>query len=144
MTSRITPEVQALVGQKHGPFRVEVEAGAIRKFADAIGDPNPAYRGPDAVAPPTFPTTFRPEGPYPDMPEDFGDVGLHASQAYEFERPIRAGDSIDVSITITGIYEKSGRSGDLVFIEREIEYIDSAGGGRIGGGKWVSLRRFNK
>src|SRR5262245_62069066 len=26
----------------------------IREFADAIGDPNPAYRGDDAVAPPTF------------------------------------------------------------------------------------------
>jgi len=144
MTSRITPEVQNLVGEKYGPFRVNVEAGAIRKFADSIGDPNPNYRKSDAVAPPTFPTTFRPESPYPELPADFGDVGLHASQAYEFDRPIRAGDSIDVSITISSIYEKRGRSGDLVFIERKIEYIDVNSGRRIGSGKWVSLRRFNK
>jgi acyl dehydratase len=144
MTSRITPEVAALAGKKHGPFRVYVEAGAIRKFADAVGDPNPAYRGEDAVAPPTFATTFRPEEDYPDVPAGFGDVGLHASQCYEFDRPLRAGDALDVSFTITNIYEKNGRSGDLVFVEREYEFIDVNAGERIGGGKWVSLRRFNK
>jgi acyl dehydratase len=142
--SRITSEIESLVGQKHGPFRVTVEAGAIRKFADAIGDPNPAYRGPEAIAPPTFPSTFRPEGTYPDVPPDFGDVGLHASQCYEFDRPLRAGDKIDASFTIVNIYEKSGRSGDLVFVEREYEFTDAKAGGRVGGGKWVSLRRFNK
>ena len=144
MTSRITPEVAALAGKKHGPFRVRVEAGAIRKFDDAVGDPNPAYRGEDAIAPPTFATTFRPEGAYPDVPADFGDVGLHASQCYELDRPLRAGDVLDVSFTIMNIYEKSGRSGDLVFVEREYEFIDVNTGERIGGGKWVSLRRFNK
>ena len=55
MSKRITPEIRALVGRKHGPYRVKVEQGAIEKFADAIGDPNPAYRGVDAIAPPTFP-----------------------------------------------------------------------------------------
>ncbi len=144
MSSRITPEVQALVGQTHGPFRVTVEAGAIRKFAGAIGDPNPAYRGPDALAPPTFPTTFRPEGPYPDLPPDYGDVGLHASQTYEFDRPLRAGDAIDASFTVVDIYEKSGRSGDLVFVERAYKFTDAFSKERIGGGKWVSLRRFDK
>ncbi len=144
MTHRITPEVQSLVGKKHGPFRVFVEAGAIAKFADAIGDPNPAYRRPGAIAPPTFPTTFRPEGPYPDVPVDFGDVGLHASQRYEFDRPLRAGDALDVSFTIASIHEKSGRSGDLVFIEREFEFIDAETGSRIGGGDWITIKRFNK
>ena len=120
MSNRITPEIRALVGRKHGPYRVRVEQGAIEKFADAIGDDNPAYRGPDAVAPPTFPTSFRPGDAYPDLPPDFGDVGLHASQVYELERPIRAGDELDVSFTIVDITEKSGRTGDLVFVEREV------------------------
>ena len=142
MSTRITPEIRALVGRKHGPYRVRVEQGAIEKFADAIGDDNPAYRGPDAVAPPTFPTTFRPKDAYPDLPLDFGDVGLHASQVYEVERPIRASDELDVSFTIVDITEKSGRTGDLVFVEREYEFTDAGDGSRVGGGKWVSLRRF--
>ena len=62
MSTRITPEIRALVGRKHGPYRVRVEQGAIEKFADAIGDDNPAYRGPDAVAPPTFPDHLPAEG----------------------------------------------------------------------------------
>ncbi|MYA97492.1 MAG: MaoC family dehydratase [Nitrospinae bacterium] len=142
MSNRITPEIRALVGRKHGPYRVRVEQGAIEKFADAIGDDNPAYRGIDAIAPPTFPTTFRPGDAYPDLPPDFGDVGLHASQVYEVERPIRAGDELDVSFTIVDITEKSGRTGDLVFVEREYEFTDARDGSRAGGGKWVSLRRF--
>ncbi len=144
MSGRITPEILSLVGRKHGPYRVRVERGAIEKFADAIGDPSPAYRGPQAIAPPTFPATFRPEDTYPDVPADFGDVGLHASQTYEVERPLRAGDELDVSFTIVRITEKSGRSGDLVLIEREYEFLDARGGERVGGGKWVSLRRFQK
>ena len=144
MPERITPEIAALAGEKFGPYRVRVEAGAIRKFADAVGDPNPAYRGENPIAPPSFATTFRPEGPYPDAPEGFGDVGLHASQAYEFDRPLRAGDELDVSFTIARIYEKSGASGDLVFIEREYAFADALSGERVGGGSWVSIRRFNK
>ena len=69
-------------------------------------------------------------------------MGLHASQTYEVERPIRAGDELDVSFTIVDITEKSGRSGDLVFVEREYEFLDARDGSRVGGGKWVSLRRF--
>ena len=63
-------------------------------------------------------------------------------RVYEVERPIRAGDELDVSFTILGITEKSGRSGDLVFVEREYEFLDARDGSRVGGGKWVSLRRF--
>ncbi|MBI3127045.1 MAG: MaoC family dehydratase N-terminal domain-containing protein [Candidatus Tectomicrobia bacterium] len=143
MPNRITPGIAALKGRTHGPYRVAVEAGAIRRFAEAIGDPSPAYRGESPIVPPTFPATFRPEGDYPDVPADFGDVGLHASQSYEFERPLRAGDVLDVSFTVTDIYEKGGRSGDLVFIERTYEFTDARTGARAGGGKWVSLRRFD-
>src|SRR3989304_3129583 len=97
MPGRITPEIAALKGRRHGPYRVTA---------------------------------------------DCGDGGLHASQAYEFERPLRAGDVIDVSFTVTDVYEKSGRSGDLVFIEREYEFRDAKTGARAGGGKWIPLRRF--
>ena len=34
--------------------RFPIEEGHVLAFARAIGDGNPAYRGPDAAAPPTF------------------------------------------------------------------------------------------
>ena len=55
---------QSFVGRKYPPTEpYEVGREKIREFADAIGDPNPAYRDadaaralghPDVIAPPTF------------------------------------------------------------------------------------------
>ena len=47
-----------LIGRRSDEVLVEVERGAIRKFAEAVGDTTEAcLRG--EVAPPTFPTTIR-------------------------------------------------------------------------------------
>ena len=59
---------QGAVGLVSAPQDFDVEKGAIRRFAEAIGDTNPLYldeayaraRGyASVIAPPTFPTTFR-------------------------------------------------------------------------------------
>jgi len=144
MTNRITSEISSLIGKKYGPFKVFIESGAIEKFADAIGDENTEHQGQNAIASPTFPTTFRPKEPFPDFPQDYGDVGLHASQTYEYKRPIVAGDEIDVTMTISNIYQKDGKSGELVFMERDYSFMDSKTDEKIGSAKWVTLRRFNK
>ena len=56
-------EMKAVLGVESKPTVHEVERGAIRRFADAVGDPNPLYRDPDAardagyadvIAPPTY------------------------------------------------------------------------------------------
>ncbi|MFL5298879.1 MAG: MaoC family dehydratase N-terminal domain-containing protein, partial [Anaeromyxobacteraceae bacterium] len=55
---------KSLIGRESEPAVHEVERGAIRRFAEAIGDPNPIYVEEEAarqaghstvVAPPTFP-----------------------------------------------------------------------------------------
>ena len=144
MTNRITAEISSLIGKKYGPFKVFIESGAIEKFSDAIGDENTEHQGQNAIASPTFPTTFRPKEPFPDFPQDYGDVGLHASQTYEYKRPIIAGDEIDVTMTVSDIYQKDGKSGELVFMERDYSFMDSKTDEKIGSAKWVTLRRFNK
>ena len=57
-------EMKVVLGVESEPTVHEVERGAIRRFADAVGDPNPLYRDPDAardagyadvIAPPTYP-----------------------------------------------------------------------------------------
>ncbi len=58
---------QELVGRRSNTVSNWVERGAVRKFAQAIGDDNPLYYDEDAaqqsrygrlIAPPTFPITF--------------------------------------------------------------------------------------
>ena len=59
----VTDEVRKQIGMQSEARLVEVERGAIRRFAEAIGDPNPLYNDEAAarktrfggmIAPPTF------------------------------------------------------------------------------------------
>jgi len=95
----------------------EVSREHIRRFADAIGDPNPAYRDPEAarelghpdvIAPPTFLTTVTlslgGETPIsdPDVGVDYSRV-VHGEQRFVHHRPVRHGDSLTATTTITDI-----------------------------------------
>jgi acyl dehydratase len=118
------------IGRSSPPTLNEVEKGAIRRFAESLGDYNPVYydeeyaRGsgyPGIIAPPTFPASFHSSA---DLRELLG-VGikslLHAEQAFEYERPIFAGDRIYVVTRVADIYEKAGPAGpmDVAVIEDE-------------------------
>lgn len=124
------------VGRTSRPGVNEVEAGAIRRFAEAIGDDNPLHH--DAaharkagyaglVAPPTFPVTFKAGS---DVREglDMPIRGiLHGEQAFEYERPIVAGDRITVVQKIEEIYERDGGSGPMDFVVIGEEGTDATG-----------------
>jgi acyl dehydratase len=113
-----------------GTFPVTKEH--IREFAEAVGDLNPLYvdeeaaqRGPyqGIIAPPTFYDVFRAEeAKLPDLKVQFGNVSYNAGQGCEYFLPIRAGDTITVKTRIVDVYEKTGRSGKMVFIVRETTY----------------------
>ena len=94
----------------------EVGREKIREFADAIGDPNPAYRDPaaaaalghpDVIAPPTFAivVTMRVAQQAvadPGLGVDYTRV-VHGEQRFEHARPIRAGDTLLGAVTIADI-----------------------------------------
>lgn len=118
------------VGRSSPPTLNEVEKGAIRRFAEALGDYNPIYYDeeyarasgyPGIIAPPSFPASFHSSA---DLRELLG-VGikslLHAEQAFEYERPIFAGDRIYVVTKVSDVYEKPGPAGrmDVAVIEDE-------------------------
>ncbi|TWD79561.1 acyl dehydratase [Kribbella amoyensis] len=79
----------------------------IREFADAIGDPNPAYRGDAAVAPPTFAFLLGSRALEQLLGDD--ELGLrldrivHGAQKFTYTRPIKAGDEIAATATITTV-----------------------------------------
>jgi acyl dehydratase len=130
---------RAVIGKEYPPFPVTVERGKIREFAQAIGDANPFYVDErvgrasgwgDVIAPPTFPITFRDEAA--DTGALLRDLGvdvsrlLHGEQEFELFRPIRPGETFLVRTRITDVTEKTGRSGPMAFVVREIAVTDRA------------------
>ena len=93
-------------------------------FARALGETEPAFLDPAVgarrssgfVAVPTFCLKFRSRRFYPpDMPR-LSRSGFDAGKDVEFGVPIRPGDRITVSATLDELYEKTGRSGSMVFV----------------------------
>lgn len=101
----------------------EVERGAIRKFAEAVGDSTPAFLRGD-IAPPTFPTTFRMT--IPGLSYDLARV-LHGAQEYRYERPLRAGDRVRCRSLVTDVYRRHGRLGEMTFLIVDLEARDESG-----------------
>ena len=118
-------------GRESKPAINEVEKGAIRRFAEAIGETNPIYFEEAAaraagyrsiVAPPTFPTTLRAAT---DLREGLmlapGKHLLQAEQTFEYARPIVAGDKLTVRSKVVEVAQRMTPSGptDVVVIEDE-------------------------
>ncbi|HEY9291328.1 MAG TPA: MaoC family dehydratase N-terminal domain-containing protein [Microlunatus sp.] len=81
-----------------------VSGGKIAEFAAALGDDNPAYRGLDAIAPPTFAAVIAGRA-WSALWED-EELGLelrrivHGDQRINHRRPLRAGDRVSATLTI--------------------------------------------
>lgn len=120
-----------LTGRRSTVAVHDIEKGAIRRFASAIGDANPLYHDEEfavasgfrsVIAPPTFAFTLRPGSDVrADLGLDWRDV-LHGEQRFRYHAPITAGDRIAVEAVLVDLYEKRGASGSMTFI-----VVDTAG-----------------
>ena len=104
-----------------------VTAGKIAEFADALGDDNPAYRGPDAVAPPTFAIVVALaawDGLFADPELDIKLSRLiHGDQRFDYARPLRAGDEVVSTLSI----DKVRARGNSAFITVSASVDTTAG-----------------
>ncbi len=125
-----------LIGKEFTIGTFPVSAEDIRAFAEAIGDLNPLYLDADAaraagypnvIAPPTFCLRLRGGRMQPEVPLEPGLVSLHAGQDIEFADEIYAGQTYTVTAKVAEAYEKTGRSGPLGIIVREVEIKDREG-----------------
>jgi acyl dehydratase len=127
---------RSLIGASTETFVVEIEKGAIRRFAEAIDDGNPLFRDeafareaghPGIIAPPTFPVTFRPpEEPVWTRALDRRRV-LAGEHAFEYTRPIRAGETLTCRIHFVDVIDREGRSGRMELLVQETRGADAAG-----------------
>jgi len=133
----VTDETRKQIG-KTGEIRTyDVERGAIRRFAEAIGDPNPLFnedrearktRFGAMIAPPTFCRSMGspvPDLELPGMGKEFR--GLDGGSDWEYFHPIRVGDRISVQTRLADLRESEGRLGSMVFITMETTYTNQFG-----------------
>jgi len=132
----VTDEVRKQIGKVGEPRHYEVEKGHIRRFAEAIGDPNPLFNDEAAarrsrfggmIAPPTFYRFM--SSPIPDirLPGFQGFRGLDGGSEWEYFLPIRPGDRITAQSKLVDIRESEGRLGPMVFTTVEHSYTNQFG-----------------
>ena len=133
--SYITPQMKGAIGKEGEAVANAVETGAIRRFAEAIGDSSPLFndevqarknRYGGVIAPPTFFRSLR-AGPLPVQYEVPLKRVLDGGSDWEYFEPVRPGDTIHVSSRIADMYEREGRMGHMLFTVRETFYRNQLG-----------------
>jgi acyl dehydratase len=122
------------VGKRSNKVKNVVERGAVRKFAEAIGDLHPIYfdeeegrnsRYQNNLAPPTFPRTF-----------DYGVIEglnlpnkglIHGEQTFHYNRPLVVGEELLCYSEVKKYFEKKGNFGEMGFLVLESFGEDVAG-----------------
>ncbi len=121
------------IGKQSNKVKNTVERGAVKKFAESIGDPHPIFMDEEVgrnsrfganLAPPTFPRVFE----YGVIKElRLPNKGLiHGEQIYHYERPLLVGEDILCYQEVKDYYERTGKLGEMgiLIIKRYGESLD--------------------
>ena len=128
-------EKQKYKGKKIGPYKVVVEEGSTKKYAEMTEDLNPLYVNEEyakkskyggIIAPPNYAVTYLLSSLFnsftdPGMAEIVADFDfeisfenlLHGEQEFEFFEPVKPGDEIGTEVEIVNAYKK----GNLNFVD---------------------------
>jgi len=140
--------ISGFVGKKGDPVIFEVERGAIKKFADAVGDHNPLFwdrehakkSGYGSIPAPLgffgWPVRWTAAMPLHQdvrkpLVEALRKEGLNRSLdggiEFEFLQPVYEGDTLVAVSKIAGINAKEGKSGKLVISVIETSFTNQHG-----------------
>ena len=127
---------ESVIGEEVYVGSLEVTLHSIGEYCEALDETNPLYtdvdwaerKGPygGLVAPPGILNTARLQ-PGPDPQIRFGDQQFMAGSRLETFAPIRPADTIEAFTQVKEVYEKTGRSGRMVFIVRRTRYANQHG-----------------
>lgn len=124
------------IGKEFDRYAYQVTKEEISAFAQALGETNPLYTDEEyakttpyggIIAPPTFCVVFRSYARLPDLKLNYGKRSFDGGKECTFLAPIRPGDTITGVDRIAQVYEKTGRSGNMIFIVRESELRNQRG-----------------
>jgi hypothetical protein len=123
-TAEAIDRIKTRIGVDGPPVSAPVEAGHVRRFAEAIGDTNPRW---EKEAPPTFLVALAPVSLHVSDAEDYGKGWLNGGNRFEYFGPVMIGDQITAKGRIVDVYDKAGSSGNLLFIIFETDYTNQRG-----------------
>ncbi|MFK8040929.1 MaoC family dehydratase N-terminal domain-containing protein [Congregibacter sp.] len=138
MTQLLGPEVLSAIGRQSAPRREIVTRRDIRKYAVATGNRQRKYLDGDE-APPLFHLSLfwevveldqlTPDGVSIDrlLPKFPLEKAMAGGLHIEYHQPVKPGDWLTATRTLTEIYEKTGRSGPLIFYVVVMEIVNDAG-----------------
>ena len=138
MTTIVGPELLALVGTSDEPQSQLVTRRDIRKYSVATGQRLRKYLDGDEAPPMFHVALFWPVVPleqlsangvaidrlFPDVP---GKRPMAGGLKIAFHLPVRPGDELTATRTLTNIFEKPGSNGALIFIEVTMNVVNAAG-----------------
>jgi acyl dehydratase len=140
--SLITDELRKLIGVTLDTIVFKVEEGAIQRYAQAIGDPNPLYNDADFASKTKYGRLLAPPG-FTGWPVKAGRLSerligslskagapsrlLDGGIEFEFIEPIGAGDVLTATTRIASITERETRLGKTMFTTLETTFVNKKG-----------------
>jgi acyl dehydratase len=140
--SLITDALRKLIGMTLDTIVFKVEEGAIQRYAQAIGDPNPLFNDPDFASKTEYGRLIAPPG-FTGWPVKAGRLSerligslakagapsrlLDGGIEFEFIEPIGAGDVLTATTKIANITERETRLGKTMFTTLETTFVNKKG-----------------
>jgi acyl dehydratase len=122
----IAATAERWVGVEFDWTTFEMEAESMVAWAEACGETDPRFTDsahPDFQAQPNFTTHCMSGRVFPkDFPQIGSGFGIDGGKTVEAHAPIRAGDTLSAVTTIADIFDKTGRSGTMIFIVQRMEF----------------------
>ncbi|MFL2634815.1 MAG: MaoC family dehydratase N-terminal domain-containing protein [Dehalococcoidia bacterium] len=122
-----------VVGQKIDFGSFDVTKDLVESYCSSVNENNPLYLDESVakqsvygklIAPPLIFVSVQFDVELPDPEVNFGNARFLAGQKVESFHPIYIGDTIQAVGSITDVYEKTGRTGTMVFVVNQTEYFN--------------------
>ena len=123
-TAEAIERLKTRIGVDGPEVTAPVEAGHVRRFVEAIGDPNPRWT---KEAPPTFLVALAPVSLHLADAEAYGQGWLNGGNRFEHFAPVMIGDQVTSKGRVVDVYDKAGSSGNMLFIIFETDYTNQRG-----------------
>lgn len=118
-------------GHEFESAEFQIEQDSVIAWAEACGETDPRFldpANPDFQAHPNFTACLTTKKMLPDdFPRIGSGFGIDGGKTVEAHAPVRPGDVLTGRASIHDVYDKTGRSGTMVFIIQRMDFSNQEG-----------------